>query len=160
MKAKWLLFLVLLACFVHLQCGYILYPERLGRRTGIIDPEVLVMDCAWLLAGVVPGVVALIIDFHTGCIYATKKELRTRRGQRIRMNLNEPAPADAEIRVVIRNPRNAGNQVVLMQRYLQKGETLRSVEFRIPRNLSPGKYELLLQTSGRTNAFWIVHVDA
>ena len=52
-----------------LGCGYILYPERRGNRGGNIDAGTMVMDLLWLLAGIVPGVVALIVDFSSGAIY-------------------------------------------------------------------------------------------
>lgn len=50
-------------------CGYILYPERRGNQGGVIDGATMVMDLLWLLAGVIPGVVALIVDFSSGAIY-------------------------------------------------------------------------------------------
>lgn len=50
-------------------CGYILYPERRGNSGGRIDGGTLVMDCLWLLAGIIPGVIFLIVDFTTGAMY-------------------------------------------------------------------------------------------
>jgi hypothetical protein len=50
-------------------CGYILHPERRGNRGGAIDGATMVMDLLWLLVGVIPGVVALIVDFSSGAIY-------------------------------------------------------------------------------------------
>ena len=50
-------------------CGTILYPERRGTTGGQVDGGVAVMDCLWLLAGIVPGVVFLIVDFSNGAIY-------------------------------------------------------------------------------------------
>jgi hypothetical protein len=50
-------------------CGYILHPERRGNQGGTIDGASLVMDLLWLLPGVVPGVVALVVDFSSGAIY-------------------------------------------------------------------------------------------
>jgi len=52
-------------------CGYILYPERRGQSGGAIDGGTLVMDLLWLLPGIVPGVVFLIVDFTTGCMYVS-----------------------------------------------------------------------------------------
>ena len=52
-----------------LSCGYFLHPERRGTQSGIIDGATMVMDCLWLLVGIVPGVVALIVDFSSGGIY-------------------------------------------------------------------------------------------
>ncbi len=53
----------------QLGCGYILYPERRGNRGGSIDGGTLVMDCLWLLAGILPGVIFLIVDFTSGAMY-------------------------------------------------------------------------------------------
>lgn len=53
----------------ELGCGYILYPERRGRRSGTIDAGVAVMDALWLLLFLVPGIVAFVVDFSTGAIY-------------------------------------------------------------------------------------------
>ncbi len=49
-------------------CGYLLYPERRGHTQGV-DSGTLVMDLLWLLPGIVPGVVFLIVDFTTGAMY-------------------------------------------------------------------------------------------
>ncbi|MEO8554522.1 MAG: hypothetical protein ABI678_31315, partial [Kofleriaceae bacterium] len=50
-------------------CGYILYPERRGNNGGTIDGGTLVMDLLWLIPGIVPGVVFLIVDFTSGAMY-------------------------------------------------------------------------------------------
>lgn len=50
-------------------CGYFLHPERRGNTGGSVDGATLVMDLLWLLPGLVPGVVALIVDFSSGAIY-------------------------------------------------------------------------------------------
>ena len=50
-------------------CGYFLHPERRGQQSGVIDGATMVMDLLWLLPGIVPGVVALIVDFSSGAIY-------------------------------------------------------------------------------------------
>ena len=52
-----------------LGCGYLLYPERRGAQSGTIDSGTMVMDLLWLLPGIIPGVVALIVDFSSGAIY-------------------------------------------------------------------------------------------
>lgn len=50
-------------------CGYVLYPGRVGRRGGSIDVPVLIIDLLWLLPGLLPGAICLVVDFTTGCIY-------------------------------------------------------------------------------------------
>jgi len=50
-------------------CGTLLYPERRGRHSGEIDVKIAVLDGLGLLFGIIPGVVAYIVDFSTGAIY-------------------------------------------------------------------------------------------
>ena len=50
-------------------CGFILYPGRRGRTGGRIDIPVLIIDILWFIPGIVPGLVCLIVDFASGCIY-------------------------------------------------------------------------------------------
>jgi hypothetical protein len=50
-------------------CGYFLHPERRGQQSGRIDSATMVMDLLWLLPGIVPGVIALVVDFSSGAIY-------------------------------------------------------------------------------------------
>lgn len=50
-------------------CGYFLYPERRGQQSGRIDSGTMVMDLLWLLPGIIPGVIALVVDFSSGGIY-------------------------------------------------------------------------------------------
>lgn len=50
-------------------CGFILYPGRRGRNGGQIDIPVLIIDLLWLIPGLLPGAICLIVDFTTGCIY-------------------------------------------------------------------------------------------
>lgn len=50
-------------------CGYILYPHQRGNKGGKIHTPSLVMDILWLLPGIIPGVIALAVDFSTGAVY-------------------------------------------------------------------------------------------
>lgn len=53
-------------------CGYFLYPERRGNSGGRVDGAILVMDLLWLLPGLVPGVIALVVDFSSGAVYTSR----------------------------------------------------------------------------------------
>ncbi len=55
-------------------CGYFLHPERRSQTEGKIDRDILLLDCALLLIGILPGVVALAVDFSTGAIYLPPNE--------------------------------------------------------------------------------------
>ena len=50
-------------------CGYFFHPERRGNMGGDIAAGSLIGDLLWLIPGIVPGVVALVIDFTSGAIY-------------------------------------------------------------------------------------------
>lgn len=50
-------------------CGTLLYPERRGQIDGRIDPAVAAFDAIGILFFILPGVVALAVDFTTGAIY-------------------------------------------------------------------------------------------
>ena len=71
--------LVALAGVLMLQltaCGTLFYGERKGKpASSQIDPAVLVLDCCGLLFGIIPGVVAIVIDYSNKTIYYTKAEV-------------------------------------------------------------------------------------
>ena len=50
-------------------CGYVLHPERRGNNGGEVAGGTLVMDLLWLIPGILPGVIFLVVDFTSGAIY-------------------------------------------------------------------------------------------
>lgn len=57
-------------------CGTLFYSHRIGRRMSkTVDNTVFYTDCALCLLGVIPGVVAFILDYDNGTIYYTEAEL-------------------------------------------------------------------------------------
>lgn len=52
-------------------CGFVLYPERRGRDDGRVDLVVVALDVLLLFVGVIPGLIAFIVDISSGCIYTT-----------------------------------------------------------------------------------------
>ncbi|WP_109513974.1 polyribonucleotide nucleotidyltransferase [Pseudomonas ovata] len=55
-------------------CGSIFYPDRRGQIDGKVDPAIVVLDALGLLFYVIPGVIALGVDFATGAIYYAPNE--------------------------------------------------------------------------------------
>jgi len=49
-------------------CAYFLHPERRGNHSDA-DGGMVILDVLWLLPGVVPGIVALVVDFSSGAVY-------------------------------------------------------------------------------------------
>jgi hypothetical protein len=50
-------------------CATILHPERKGNRGGPVDVVPLVVDILLFIPGLIPGLIAIIVDFGTGAIY-------------------------------------------------------------------------------------------
>jgi hypothetical protein len=83
-------------------CGYILYPERRGNAGGTIDGGTLVMDLLWLIPGIVPGVVFLIVDFTSGAMYVNGRlAMRANSNGNVAIKLKDQAKAkQLELRIV------------------------------------------------------------
>jgi hypothetical protein len=137
-------------------CGFILYPDRRGKKGGEIDPVVLVMDIAWLIVGVVPGVVALVVDFATGCIYKSGDNLTMDRGGNMTVRLTDPAPKAVTLTVTVSNDDGA---TTLVSRQVKAGEAIGDLEISLPWELEAGNYSLNLSVNGHTAASWKLTVQ-
>ena len=84
-----------LVVLTQLACGTLLYPERHGRRSGRVDPGVIVMDGVLLLFFVVPGLVAFAVDFYTGSIYVRRGDHRAV----LHLEPHERTPAGVEAKL-------------------------------------------------------------
>jgi hypothetical protein len=142
--------------FAAVNCGILLHPERKGHKGGSIDGPVLVMDCLWLIAGVVPGVVALVVDFTTGGMYKSGTAMNTAPGQAFTFRLRGEAPRKAEVAVTIQG--RDGRVVSLLDRNLTQGEIISDMQFALPADLAPGDYSLAMSVNHNPNAEWTLHV--
>ncbi len=50
-------------------CAYVIHPEQRGNTGGDLDGVPLVVDLLLLLPGLLPGIIALVVDFGTGAIH-------------------------------------------------------------------------------------------
>ena len=57
------------ATMMTASCATIIHPERRGNRGGRVDVVPLVVDILLFIPGLVPGLIAIIVDFGTGAIY-------------------------------------------------------------------------------------------
>jgi hypothetical protein len=108
-------------------CGYILYPERRGIQSGTIDTPTMVMDLLWLLAGIVPGVVALIVDFSSGGIYASGRRAELQLGPDGHLVLQVPhasRPGRLELRLVTATHEVVARRTALVGPGQPRGETI------------------------------------
>lgn len=159
-KTKLVAYLVIFSMlFSIVSCGFILYPERRGRTQGRIDPVVLVLDCLWLIPGIIPGVVALVVDFVTGGIYESGSAIKIRQGQQFALDVHGPAPADAEMKITLTSQENGHREILLMQKFSVGQEMTSQISFQIPPEISEGTYTLALQVNDRTTSSWTLLVS-
>lgn len=78
-------------------CGYVLYPGRRGRTGGRVDLPVLVIDLLWLIPGLLPGLICLVVDFASGCIYEGGESASTSAAKRLPVAATVQVELDGEI---------------------------------------------------------------
>lgn len=62
--------------FIAAGCGTLFRGHRVGKTpSNRIDPTILILDCCGLLFGLIPGVVALVLDFGNNTIYFSATEV-------------------------------------------------------------------------------------
>jgi hypothetical protein len=137
------------------KCGIILHPERAGRTSGHISAVTLVLDCLLLLVGVVPGVVALIVDFSTGGIYGGGGKT-AHAGQSIDLQWRSATPVSADLEFTLTAPNGAeralgGHHVGVAEQGITAGVSL-------PEDLEAGSYALTISVNGRKSATVPLHV--
>ena len=99
-------------------CATILYPERRGNTRGRIDPGPLILDILWFIPGIIPGVIALAVDFASGAIYVSETVTVERGEQRTRLGLR---PGE---HIVVQPPRIATATAVELRLVTDAGEVL------------------------------------
>ncbi len=141
-------------------CGYILYPERRGNRGGNIDAGTMVMDLLWLLPGIVPGVVALVVDFSSGAIYVGGGHaLRLAPDGHVAVRLPHSAtPARLEFRLVTASRRVLAQKTALVG---PSSPDSQSIDLEIGRAARAGEQIFLeVQTEGGASARFPTSMEA
>ena len=150
-------------------CGYILYPERRTQPlSDTLDVSVVIYDCLWLLAGVVPGVVALIVDGTNDTWYYTEEELSQKgwadqqsrqsvpRGTEMQVRLHGTAPEDVAVTLrllapdgtVLADSTTASNPLADVQ----------ALSLTVPENVQTTDATLVLEVNGRRQIAWDVEI--
>lgn len=163
LKSKFLITLLLMTvAFNTVNCGYILYPERRGNPPGVIDTGTLIMDILWLIPGLIPGAIALAVDFSTGSIYLSggrrerrhhysfeNKPFNIHSGDTIGLSLCSGIPYNTQIKVILASAYDTNNKVFLLKRSYTKDPKQNSlIRLYIPKQLEPGLYEIYVQANG------------
>jgi len=160
---------VVLAAFIisATGCGYILYPERRhAKLSNEIDGKVVLFDCLWLIAGVVPGVVALIIDGVNDTWYYTVDEweaiqsgssMNIQPGQQLAVDIHGLAPADAKVTLSLLD--NQGCQVTsIVEAQSTAGKDLAPLMLEVPQQLDNGELALVLAVNDQQQCRWNLDV--
>jgi hypothetical protein len=108
-------------------CGYFLHPERRGIQSGVIDGTTMVMDILWLIPGIIPGVIALVVDFSSGGIYASGRRAALRLSPDGRLALQVPhaaRPGQVEFRLVTASHRILARRVAMVGPGRNQGEVV------------------------------------
>ncbi len=138
-------------------CGTLLYPARLDAKASTkLDTRVVILDCLWLFAGVIPGVVALATDFLTGAAYFSQGEATASSGDTVSVNLYGAAPADCmmELRLVDSNGRDLTKPARVAA---VAGEELDSgLSLVMPSEVENQEATLILALDGREQVRWTV----
>lgn len=84
-------------------CGTLFFPERRGQIDGKLDPVVFALDAFGLLLYIIPGLIALGIDFATGAIYLPGGEKYSVAPERLRDAMDDQGHVDRQqLRDIIR----------------------------------------------------------
>jgi hypothetical protein len=109
-------------------CGYLLHPERRGIQSGVIDGATMVMDILWLIPGIIPGVVALVVDFSSGGIYVSgvrRVGLRLSPDGRVALQIpHATRPGRVELRLVTASHEILAHKTALVGPGHSKGESV------------------------------------
>src|SRR5580692_5278580 len=109
-------------------CGYILHPERRGTQSGVIDGATMVMDILWLIPGIIPGVIALVVDFSSGAIYVSGSRrvgLHLSPDGRVALQVPHAArPGQVEFRLVTASHQVLARKTALVGPGHSKGEVV------------------------------------
>ncbi len=119
------------------------------------DTRVVILDCLWLVAGIIPGVVALAVDFTTGAAYFSEGEVKLSAGNKVSVNIYGKAPAEAE--VVLRLVNADGRDLTRPDRAnVVAGEELDSLSLSVPDGIDASGVKLVLAVDGREQVWWTV----
>jgi len=138
-------------------CGTLLHPERLDAKPSArLDTRVVILDCLWFFAGIIPGVVAVAVDFTTGAAYFSEDEVELSAGDEVSVNIYGKAPADAEVALRLVNA--DGRDLTQPDRAnVVAGEELKdSLSLNVPDGIDASGVKLVLAVDGRDQVWWAV----
>jgi len=156
LKSRGLVTVVTIAFILAVSgCGTLMHAERMHRKpSDKIDPEVVALDCAWLLVGVIPGVVALAVDFHNKTIYFSESELDAEAGDDVSIHFHGKAPVGSQVALQLLDPNDRDLVTPVQVRAAAGGQLQQSLTLTIPEDTNVDGLRLILSVNGRPQVTW------
>ena len=142
-------------------CGTFMHPERkTATPSDKLDGKIVVLDCLWLLVGVIPGVIALAVDFYNDTIYFSEGELSAQAGDTLLLNIWGQAPADSGVtlRLLGRDGRDLG--VPAEARSVSGSQLSVPLTLISPRGVELAGARVVLAVDGRPQVGWSLQTRA
>ena len=139
-------------------CGYFLHPERRGNRGGHIDGVTLIFDLLWLIPGIIPGVVALAVDFSSGAIYTGGGRRANKLTKGTKVIVQRPKVLKKtrfELRV-IKGPKKDGEVVASARAVFEPGESSKE---KLVLDVEPLRKKLGVDKNGPVQAQLVLLID-
>jgi len=170
MRSKVLVLVVLGAFLLSVTgCGYLLHEERrTAKLSNQIDGTTVLFDCLWLVAFVVPGVVALVVDGVNKTWYYSAEEwdakvkssqreaLIVYPGQEMAIRINGAAPSDTQ--VTLRLQDSAGNDLApAMTAQAHAGQVMPLMSLQMPQSPHGEHVQLVLALDGQEQVRWNIN---
>jgi hypothetical protein len=136
-------------------CGTLMHPNRrTATPTHKIDGTALVLDCLWLLPGIVPGFIALGVDFFGDTIYYSESELHAHGGDKVSIDMCGKAPVDSL--VTLRLLDQDGRDLVVPTRIacIKGSELGAPLTLTIPEGIEVSNATLTLAVADRPQVTW------
>lgn len=138
-------------------CGTLMYPERMDARPSTrLDTRVVILDCLWFFAGIIPGVVAVAVDFTTGAAYFSEDEVELSAGDEVSVNIYGKAPAEAEVALRLVNADGSDLTRPSRANVVAGDELEDSLSLRVPDGIDASGVKLVLAVDGREQVWWTV----
>jgi hypothetical protein len=117
---------------------------------------VVVLDCLWLAVGIIPGVVALAVDFTTQAAYFSEGEAKVSAGDKVSVNVYGAAPADCELKLRLVDAE--GREIASPARVSAvAGEELDApLSLTVPGGIDMSESRLVLAVNGQEQVTWSV----
>ena len=150
-------------------CWYILHPERrTARLSNEVDGTIVLFDCLWLLAFIVPGVVALVVDGVEQTWYYSEAEWKAKversgmsknvePGQNLAVRIRGYAPRDAKVTLSLLDERGQ-NLTPVIEAQSSAGKEMVPLAVRVPQQVNHHKLFLVLAVNDQQQCCWNLDV--